>query len=272
MLLLRANNDDLQIVTDASADIEVHLSAMVADSAAPPALKGIPDLGPLASIVTATTTTVIDSSTISGIASGDSVNVEHCNIRNNHASTSCNVTVRVIDGTNTVDLAKVNLLAGEWLVLTQSGLWVHYDSNGGAYPSVGNAASQTEMEAGTATDRFVTPLGVNWHPGVCKSWAKHSVSAGVPQMTASWNVTSVTDSAVCRVAPVIATDFSSANFAINYGFECNTTTYSATTTALIQCIRNGSQAAGGFTMDLVEIDIGQTTDPAAWHWTAFGDQ
>jgi hypothetical protein len=128
------------------------------------------------------------------------------------------------------------------------------------------------MEAGTATDRFVTPQGVNWHPGVVKAWAKHAVSGGVPQMTVSWNVTSVTDSGACRAAPVIATDFSSANYAILYGFECNTTTYSATTVALIQTVRNGTQAAGGFTMDLLEIDIGQTTDPASWHWAALGDQ
>lgn len=135
MLLLRANNDDLQIVTESAADIEVHLSAMVADSASPPAIKAIPDLGPLASITTATTTTVIDSSAISGIASGDSVNVQHCNIRNNHASVSCAVSVQITDGTNTVILARAVLLPGEMLVFSEGGAWMHFDANAGLYPA-----------------------------------------------------------------------------------------------------------------------------------------
>jgi hypothetical protein len=128
------------------------------------------------------------------------------------------------------------------------------------------------MEAGTSTTVVVTPLRLNFHPGVAKAWAKMAVTAGVPALTVSWNMTSVTDSAVCRVTPVIATDFSSVNYVILYGFECNTTTYSATTTALIPTVRNATQTATQFTIDLVEIDIGQTTDPAAWHFACFGDQ
>lgn len=267
-MLLRAQNDDLEVVTSASADIEVHISALQANDAAPPALQAIPNYGPLASITTNTTTQVIDTS---AVTANHSIRVIEMSLYNNHASTACVVTVQVNDATNTTVKIKVNLLAGE--LLHYDGFsWLHYDSNGGIYPSVGNAASQAEMEAGTATDRYVTPQGVNWHPGVAKAWAKHAVSGGVPQMTVSWNVTSVTDSAVCRAAPVIATDFSSANYVILYGAECNTTTYSATTTALIQIVRNGTPAAGGFTMDLLEIDIGQTTDPTSWFWAAFGDQ
>jgi hypothetical protein len=217
--------------------------------------------------ITGTTTTTIVTGAASLIK-----RVMEMTLRNNHASTSCDVTITREDGTNTNTVVKVTLLAGEWLTYNGASSWLHYDSNGGLYPSVGNSATQAEMEAGTSTSKYVTPQGVNWHPGVAKAWAKSLVTATVPQMTVTWNITSITDSAVCRVAPVIATDFSSANYAIMYGFECNTTTYSATTTALIQCVRNATQAVGGFTMDLVEIDIGQTTDPAAWHWVCFGDQ
>jgi len=267
-MLLRANVDDLEVVTGSAADIRPHLSVLQVDNAAPPALQAVPDYGSIAAISSATTTQVIDTS---GVTNNHSLRVIEASFHNAHASTSTTVKVQVNDGTRTSIKASVTLLAGETLYYDGFS-WLHYDSNGGIYPSVGNAASQAEMEAGTATDRYVTPQGVNWHPGVCKAWAKHAVSGGVPQMTVSWNVTSVTDSAVCRTAPVIATDFSSANYVILYGVECNTTTYSATTTALIQVVRNGTPAAGGFTMDLLEIDIGQTTDPASWFWAAFGDQ
>ena len=269
MLILRANTDDLSIVTGSAADIEVHLSAMQADASTPPVVQPLPNLGPLASITTATTTMVLDTS---GITSAHVVNVKHMNIYNNHASQASTVRAEVADGTNTTVLANVNLLAGESLVLTQGGVWLHYDSNGGLYPSVGNAASQAEMEAGTAPDKYVTPQAMNWHPGVCKAWGKHALSGGVPQMTATWNVTSVTDSGVSRVTPVIATDFSSANYSIQATAEAATTTYSATTTCLICVIRNATPSVTQFTLDLLEIDIGQVTDPAAWYWSAFGDQ
>jgi len=271
VLILRANTDDINVVTGSAADIEVHLSAMQADASTPPVVQPLPNLGPLASITTATTTMILDTS---GITSGHVVNVKHISIYNNHASQASTVRVEVADGTDTTVLAgmNVNLLAGESLVLTEGGVALHYDSNGGLYPSVGNRASQAEMEAGTATDKYVTPQGMNWHPGVNKAWGKHAISGAVPQMTATWNVTSVTDSGVSRVTPVIATDFSSANYSISACAEAATTTYSATTTCLICVVRNATPSVTQFTLDLLEIDIGQATDPAAWYWSALGDQ
>ena len=274
MILLRANNNDLRVTTGTTgSDIEITLSGMTADSAAPPALKGIPDLGPQASIVTNVTDQVlIDSSAVSGIASGDSIALEQITAYNHHATVATTVEFNITDATVNTILAKANLLAGEKLEYLDGVGWKHYDSNGGEYPSVGNAATQADMEAGTATDRFVTPQGVNWHPGACKAWGKHALSGGVPQMTVTWNVTSVTDGGVSRVTPVIATDFSSANYSIGATAEAATTTYSATTTCLILVVRNATPSVTQFTLDLLEIDIGQATDPAAWYWQAFGDQ
>lgn len=267
MLIGSSTSDKLQVVTSAAADIEVAGSYITINTASPPVVQGASVLPViLASIVSATTTDIV------GGAASAIRRVMECSLRNNHASTACDVTLQRTDGTNTDTVIKVTLLAGETL-LYNGATWLHYDVNGGLYPSVGNAATQAEMEAGTATNKYVTPQGVNWHPGVAKAWGVHAVSAGVPQMTATWNVTSVTDSAVCRVTPVIATDFSSSTgYAILYGFQCNTTTYSATTTALIPTVRNATPTVTQFTIDLVEIDIGQTTDPAAWYWAAFGDQ
>jgi len=269
MLILRANLDDLEVITASSADIEVNISAIIANSSTPPAVDSIMNLGTLASITSNTTTPVVDTS---AITDGYNVNVKDMSLFNNHATQSCVTTVQSNDGTRTTVLAKVTLLAGEMLKLTQTGVWLHYDVNGGIYPSVGNAASQAEMEAGTATDRYVTPQGVNWHPGTCKAWGKHANSGTVPQMTATWNTTSVTDNGVNRIAPVIATDFSSANYAISCMAEAATTTYSATTTSLITCIRTATPTVTTFEINVLEIDIGSATDAAAWYWTAHGDQ
>lgn len=274
MILLRANNDDLRVTTGTTgSDIEITLSAMTADSAAPPALKGIPDLGPQASIVTNVTDQVlIDSSAVSGIASGDSIAIEQITAYNHHATVATTVEFNITDATVNTILAKANLLAGEKLEYLDGVGWKHYDSNGGEYPSVGNAATQADMEAGTATDRFVTPQGVNWHPGACKAWGKCTVSGGVPTLAVNWNTTSITDSGPSRLTVTIATDFSSANYSVNAMVEASSTTYSATTQSLITVIRNATQAAGSFVLDVVEIDIGQANDPAAWHFACFGDQ
>lgn len=267
MLILRANTDDLRVITSAAADIECHVSAMQADNAAPPALQAIPNLGPLASITTATTTTILDTASLTN---NHSINVKHINIYNNHASTACIVTIDVDDGTVNTVLAEVNLLAGESLVFTQGGVWIHYDANGGVYPSVGNAASQAEMEAGTATDRYVTPQGVNWHPGAVKFWLKAGVTGNI---LGSWNVTSLTDTGTGVLTITIATDFSSTNYCCQVSVEATATTWAVANAR--EChIRSATPAVGSIAVDC--IDNTATTnlvkDPTSWHVSALGDQ
>lgn len=268
MLLLRANTDDLRVITSAAADIEVHLSAMQADASTPPVVQPAPNLGPLASITTATTTTILDTA---ALTSGHIVNVKHCNIYNNHASNSCVVTVDVDDGTNNTVLAEVTLLAGESLVLTQGGVWLHYDANGAVYPSVGNAASQAEMEAGTATDRFVTPQGVNWHPGATKAWGK-AVGAGT-SLTVNWNVSGISDTGTGRLGVTIGTDFSSANYSIVASLERTVTSLTATGVE-DHAIRNASPAAGSFEIESYDQTaiLFAAQDPANYFWQCCGDQ
>jgi len=262
MLILSSTSDLVTVTATTAATLEVHASWM--DNASGTITPGRTN--------TATISSTTETTIVAAAASGSQRNVKHLSVFNDHASTTATIDVQHTDGSNKHSLCKAVLLAGERVIFDQEGDWIHYDSNGGPYPSVGNAATQGDMEAGTATNKYVTPQSFNWHPGAAKAWAKMAVSAGVPGLTVSWNMTSVTDSAVCRVTPVIATDFSSTNYCVSYGFECNTTTYSATTTALIQCIRNGTQTATQFAMDLLEIDIGQTTDPTAWHFACWGDQ
>jgi len=268
MLLLRANIDDLSIVTGSAADIEVHLSAMQASDATPPVVQPAPNLGPLASITTATTTMILDTS---GVTNNHIVNLKHMNIYNNHASQACAIELFIGDGTNQSSLYSCNLLAGECAVLTQGGTWIHYDSNGAVYPSVGNAASQAEMEAGTATDKYVTPQGVNWHPGANKCWGK-AVGAGT-SLTVNWNIASVADTGTGRLGVTIGTDFSSANYSIVASLERTVTALTATGVE-DHAIRNASPTAGVF--EIESYDQTAITfvaqDPANYYWQCAGDQ
>jgi hypothetical protein len=158
MKLLRATTDIFRIVTSGGgADTEVSLSAMLADNAAPPALKAIPNLGPQASITTATTTNLIDTTT--GFTSGDSVNVKDCSVFN--ADTVNSVTVRMehFDGTNTVTLTECILLPRERLELNEVGNWIHFDSNGGIYTAASTVtlfnASSSSQAAAFAADTYL---------------------------------------------------------------------------------------------------------------------
>jgi hypothetical protein len=264
MLILRANLDDLELVTSATADIEVHLSAMQADASTPPVVQPLPNLGPRASITTATTTQILDTAAITDT---HVVNVKHLNIYNNHASTACLCTVQVNDGTVTTVLAEYNLLFSESMVFTQGGVWIHYDANGGVYPSVGNAASQAEMEAGTATDKYVAPGTTHFHPGVAKCWVEGTANSTT--ILASYNITSLADTATGTQTVTIATDFSSANW-------CCQVTRSEDDLTLVYSATYNAKTAGVVAMNSA-VEAGSGSDPtsssgnASWSMTGFGD-
>lgn len=262
MLALKANTTDLEVVTSAAADIEYHVSLMQASNAAPPVVQDLPS-PPGGSITSATTTQIVDTS---GLTNNHNVNVKHINLRNNHASTSCDVTVQINRNGTVETLFKCTLLAGEACVLTQHGVWIHYDVNGGVYPSVGNAASQAEMEAGTATDKYVTPQGVNWHPGVNKFWVVFTGNSTT--ILASWNMTSISDGTT-EATVTIATDFSSTNWCCQATAE-GTTTTSVANARLASC---RSIAAGSIVVYCTDAAATPALqDPTRWHVTGLGDQ
>ena len=184
--------------------------------------------------------------------------------------TSTDITVQRTDGTSTDVVIKVTLLAGESLIYTGGGTWIHYDANGGMYPSVGNAATQAEMEAGTATNKYVTPQGVNWHPGACKAWVVAGVTGNI---LASWNITSLTDTGTGVMGITIATDFSSVNYCVQVSVEATATTWAVANTR--EChIRNATLAVGTVSVDCVDntATTSLVKDPATWHVAMFGDQ
>jgi hypothetical protein len=259
MLILDAAAKDIDLVTDAAGDIEVQVSYMDHNAGTfTPAGVGI------ASITTATTTEIL-----SGPAAGQR-NVKHINIRNNHASQAVLVTVRFEDtgAAVVVDLFKCTLLAGESLVFTQGGVWLHYDVNGGTYPQVGAIATQAEMEAGTSLVTTVSPGRQHFHPSAAKFWSIDSVSATV----ANYNLTSITDNGVGLHTYTIATDFSSVNWAAMCSV-CNLdATIDAAADGFLAMFANASQTAGAIQM-ITKAEAGTAAaDGQFFYVVGFGDQ
>jgi hypothetical protein len=267
MLLLRANTDILRAVTGSAADIEVNRSVIVADNAAPPAIQAIPDLGPMASITTATTTTVVDTT---GGTDEHSWNVKDLSFFNNHASQSTTLRVEVNDGTNTVVLWNGTLLAGECLKLNEVGDWVLYDATGNVKPGTFPAASQTEQEAGASNTVSATPANQHWHPSSLKCWGKAN-GAGTT-LHVNYNTSGITDTATGRLGVTIGTDFSSVHYPAVCSIERDQTSLAEANVA--QCeIRNASLAAGSF--EIESYDHTATTlaaqDPSSYSWLCAGD-
>jgi hypothetical protein len=156
--MLRANLDDLELITDAAADIEVNLAAIIANDAAPPAIQALPNLGVQASITTAATTMILDTS---AITNNHNVRLLPSSIYNNHATQACGIRLRINDGTNTAIVAGTNctLLPGEGLYFDGK-KWFHYTSNAAIYaqntvPTLFNA-STVAQGPGFSADTYLT--------------------------------------------------------------------------------------------------------------------
>ena len=116
MLLLVSTTDKMEIVTGQAASIDVHTSWMDYDSTTPtistPGRKNV-------IVATATTTDITGSPGSATIAR----NVKTVNVRNKHATQSCDVTIRHTDGTTAVELIKVTLNSGEGLTYVEGIGW-----------------------------------------------------------------------------------------------------------------------------------------------------
>lgn len=265
MMLLTSTSDLVRVITAEAAAIDVHASWV--DNNAGTYTPGSTNT---ASITTATTTTVVSSP-----GASTQRNIKCLTVSNEHASTSCFVTMVHSDGTNANTLISCRLLAGEKLILTKVGAWVHYDANGGIYPYLGSAvtgpliADQAAMESGTTT-RLVTPAVQHYHPG----HPKFRVKAGTTgNDLGSYNVSSLTDTGTGLVTVNIGTDFSSADWA------CITQVERASTSlAVANCrqsaIQFGGQAAGTLIAECHDLTAGTLllADPTSWHIVGLGDQ
>lgn len=72
------------------------------------------------------------------------------------------------------------------------------------------AATQAEMETGTSTTVAVTPGRQHFHQSAAKAWADINYSGGTPSAAASYNVSSLTDSAAGDGIVNLTTSLSSA--------------------------------------------------------------
>lgn len=128
-------------------------------------------------------------------------------------------------------------------------------------------ADQPEMEAGTSNTRAVTPGRQHHHPGHPKCWGHATVSGGTPTLQSSYNITSITDSAVGQITFTINNDFSSANWACQANI---TKAGTGASNARFCNIENGGMAAGSVL--LMCSGTASLADPNAWHFAGQGDQ
>lgn len=134
-------------------------------------------------------------------------------------------------------------------------------SDGTDLVSTNIVASQAQMEAASSNAVYATPANTNWHPGVAKAWIKAAGDGSA--ISASHNITSVTDTGAGILTVTIATDFSSDAYALVHGVSANTTT--------LRFVKAASQAAGSFNLECHD-QAGTPTDPTAYFAACFGDQ
>lgn len=124
----------------------------------------------------------------------------------------------------------------------------------------GPAASQAQQETASAVNVYVTPGRQQYHPSTAKVWAKFNASGTVQ---ASYNVASVSDDGTGLATVVIATDFSSGDYA-----TVGTALWGSGGQRVVHVL---SQSVGAFAVNAMSSDNVQN-DPTNWFVAAFGDQ
>jgi hypothetical protein len=105
MLLLNSTSDKLQLVTDSTATVTVHASYLDYNGTA---------------VTPGRTNSAINSATTTDIVGAPGSGIERIvkslTVKNTHATTTVTATIKHTDGSTTVELVKVTLLAGEKLI------------------------------------------------------------------------------------------------------------------------------------------------------------
>ena len=141
MILLTSGSDLLQVVTGDAVTVDVHASWV--DNAAGTITPGRTNTA----ISTAATTTVVGSP-----GASTQRNVQTLNVRNKHASSTCDVTIQHTDGSTAVELIKYVLAAGQQLQYIDGEGWKVIDASGQILQSPNQAPAG------------VVPIGgiINW--------------------------------------------------------------------------------------------------------------
>lgn len=136
-----------------------------------------------------------------------------------------------------------------------------------ALPTAGlSAASQSDMETATSNTVASTPGVQQYHPGHPKCWAYITVSGGTPTLSASYNITSITDTGTGICTVTINNDFSSSTWAPFITIRSNVTATNQAAIATCNTI-----AAGSIVLQCVDIAAATARDPDAWSFVGFGD-
>lgn len=132
-------------------------------------------------------------------------------------------------------------------------------------------ATQAEQETGTDTTRAVSPGRQYFHSSACKFWVVWTGNSTT--ILASYNMTSIADTAVGDADGTIATDFSGADWCSLVSTETGANGWDNE-----ECQGAGfnAQAAGTFGVLCSTITDGATsvcslTDPGYWNVLGFGD-
>lgn len=169
--------------------------------------------------------------------------------------------------TNAADIAALTAVVatkgpGTVTSVATSGL-----ATGGPITSTGTVtvtgAVKADQTTATSTTTAVTPAVQQNHPSAAKVCGYATYSGSTPTLQASYNVTSITDTGTGQLTVTIATDFSSANYALSV--DAQNVTSNDKNTAY------GSLAAGSFVCTHFTA-AGTLTDPASFSFIAFGDQ
>lgn len=261
MIILTGTTDQLIVSTVVgSADIEIHCSYV--DNNAGTLTPGRTNL---ASVTTATS---VEAAGAPGASKQRAIGF--LSVRNNHATNPEIVVIGHNDGTNSYAIYTALMFAGELVTLNEFGRFCRYDANGAVYNAAGTYADQTAMEAGTSTTQPFPVARQHLHPGHAKAWAKYGITGNV---LASYNITSVSDTATGRATVNIGTDFSGADWSAQITTERAATALAVADRRHVN-VENASQAAGSFISECYDgtATTALAADPTAWHFLGLGDQ
>lgn len=130
------------------------------------------------------------------------------------------------------------------------------------------APTQAEMEGAETNAVPVTPGRQHYHPSAAKVWC---VALTNGTISASYNMTSVTDTGTGDITFTIATDFSSANWVAYIGGTV-TLAGGAPVADPYFGTQNVAFAAGSVNGRTLTISTGAAVDPSTWFFSGFGDQ
>lgn len=131
------------------------------------------------------------------------------------------------------------------------------------------AATQAEQEAGSSITAYTSPGRQQFHPSAAKAWC---IWDGAGNIIASYNVTSVTDSAVGDQLVNLTTAFSSSSYVAIAGTRGNWTSGNAGT-VVVANVNSTSTTASVIRVITAVVSTGAFSDPSnAFTVVAYGDQ